>query len=310
MLANASGAAFAMKTRAMIEALVIGTAPNAADAGIRKSEDAPAFSFAAAVSALETQAARSLEAHGAAPRTNAVTGDAGVATTRQAPFSAGPNTDRTPAPVQESTAPAHAEPRANKPATQTSALQANTAGQATAAPVAAAPLVAAPVAAATSVAQSATPSTNIDAAVRTADLAKARALKEAKAPAPAQKPQAPTQDFAKLLARRLDSGATQFELRLDPPSLGRVDAQLKLADDGENILALKFEHRATLELFARDETALRTALDSSGFEFTNQNVVFEIADEANSSFASAQTTLTIETAYAAPWSSGAVDISI
>ena len=72
------------------------------------------------------------------------------------------------------------------------------------------------------------------------------------------------------MARRIDSGATQFELRLDPPSLGRVEAQLKLADDGENILALKFEHRATLELFAQDEYALRTALDSSGFEFTKQ----------------------------------------
>jgi len=299
-----------MKSRAMIETLVIGTAPNKADAGIRKSEDAPAFSFAAAVSALETQAARSLEAHGAAPRTNAVTGDAGGASTRQAPFNAGQNTDRTPAPAQESTAPAHVEPRANKPAPQLTALQANTAGQTMAAPVAAAPVVTTPIAIAPSAAQAASSPTTIDAAVRTADLAKARALKEAKAPAPAQKPQAPTQDFAKLLARRLDSGATQFELRLDPPSLGRVDAQLKLADDGENILALKFEHRATLELFARDETALRAALDSSGFAFNEHNVVFEIAEEAKSSLSSAHSALTIETAYAAPWSSGAVDISI
>ncbi len=148
------------------------------------------------------------------------------------------------------------------------------------------------------------------AAIRAADIAKASAPKEAKASAPAHKPEAPTHDFAKLLARRLDTGATQFELRLDPPALGRVEAHLRLTDDGENVLALKFEHQAALDLFANDKAALRNTLNSSGFAFDNENVVFELADEADTAAANARPTTIYEPFYAAPWSSGAVDISI
>ncbi len=294
----------------MIEAAVIGTTPPRADPSAPGRDDASTFSFAAAVSAMETQAARSLEAHGATPDKGAAIGETG-AQARQEPRSAHAATDRNAAQTSERAPSAKSEPASPAGAPQSQSSP-NSAAPAPAPQLLANPAVTAPqVAAAPIPAQGAAATIKADAAaIRAADIAKATAPKEAKAPAPAHKPDAPTQDFAKLLARRLDAGATQFELRLDPPSLGRVEAHLKLADDGKNVLALKFEHQAALDLFANDEAALRNALDSSGFQFTNENVVFELADETDAAAFGAQSAHVYEPFYAAPWSSGAVDISI
>lgn len=83
---------------------------------------------------------------------------------------------------------------------------------------------------------------------------------------------------------------------------------MKLTDDGENVLALKFENQTALDLFAKDEAALRNSLTSSGFAFKGDDVVFELAEDGNA--AGFTTAVAIEPYSAAPWSSGAVDISI
>ena len=108
--------------------------------------------------------------------------------------------------------------------------------------------------------------------------AKADALKKPAASAPTQT--APkTEEFAKLLAQRLDTGATRFELRLDPPELGKVEAQLNVSDDGDTVMALKFENQAALDLFARDQSALRAVLAAAGFELGQEQLSFSLASE-------------------------------
>lgn len=291
----------------MIETAIIAPLPARPDASAPKHDDAPAFSFASAVSALEAHAARSLEVHGATPDKGAAIGD-GSARARQAPNNGNSATDRASAPPLQPTSSVKSDPTSPASAPQPSPSAITTAAVIAQAPVNAimsAPQVAIPQA----TTQSAAMTSKVDAAaIRAVDLARASAAKDARAPAFAHKPHAPTQDFANLLARRLDAGATQFEFRLDPPSLGRVEAHMKLTDDGENVLALKFEHQTALDLFAQDEAALRNALTSSGFTLTGDDVVFELADEASRGDFNAAAP--VEAFYAAPWSSGAVDIRI
>lgn len=291
----------------MIETTVTAPLPARAEPSAPKQDDAPVFSFASAVSALETKAARSLEVHGATPDKGVAIGDNG-AQARQAPKNGHASTDRASAPTSQPASSATSDPSSpaiNPQTAQTPIASAALTAQTQANTVTIAPQTAvAPV-----TAQSAAMTAKADAAaVRAVDLARASATKEAKAPTAAHKPEAPTQDFAKLLARRLDAGATQFEFRLDPPSLGRVEAHMKLTDDGENVLALKFDQQTTLDLFARDEAALRNTLTSSGFSFNGEDVVFELAEEE--SRGDFNTLAAVDPFYAAPWSSGAVDISI
>jgi flagellar hook-length control protein FliK len=89
-------------------------------------------------------------------------------------------------------------------------------------------------------------------------------------PAPAQ------EEFAKLLARRLDSGGSHFDIRLNPPELGRVEARLIVGDDGKATMTLKFDNQAAFDLFARDEAALRAAIAGSGFQFGAGDLAFTL----------------------------------
>lgn len=149
------------------------------------------------------------------------------------------------------------------------------------------------------------------AAMREAALSKASAPK---APRPVQQAQttATAQNFAQLFARKLSNGATSFELRLDPPHLGRVDAQLTVGDDGEKVVALRFENQQTLDLFARDEAGLRTALSSSGQDFDQHQFTFDLHEPGDPAAAPMTETAaqSAEPAFAASYSTGAVDLRI
>ncbi|MEQ1931769.1 MAG: flagellar hook-length control protein FliK, partial [Parvularculaceae bacterium] len=87
-----------------------------------------------------------------------------------------------------------------------------------------------------------------------------------------------TEDFARLIARRLDDGSSEFELRLDPPELGRIEARLIVGDDGETTLAIKFDNQAAYDLFARDDAALRLAFAEAGYDFGRSGLSFSLDD--------------------------------
>jgi flagellar hook-length control protein FliK len=296
----------------MIEGLV-SQEGTAASPRAKPRDDAPTgFSFAFAVSALETRAAQSLQVHGATPQentaANARTNNAEKQSPRAEPRGVAEPSDMHAAAKEQKHSPDAAGARDSiaqaTPQHRAAALVVNLAATATPTP---APLA------------GQGPATQTTAAPTKADAAAARVVETAKpqspkAPLPAmeaQKPAPPTQDFAALLARRLNGGATQFELRLDPPELGRVEASLRLADDGDNVLALKFENQSALDLFARDEAALRNTLLSSGFDLGRERIVFSLAhDEEATSTSPAISAATYEPAFIAPWSAGAVDIRI
>ncbi len=276
-----------------------------------RDDIAQGFSFAAAMTALEGRAARSLETFGAAPRdaaafTNRVSAEtqtvdkqttaapqkqapqgeqAANSQTRSANTATPPNKQAEAAPQQPPTAPAHPLPLVQPHNAAASALPSQ---------------------------QPAPSAARVEAtAMRNAENVKAQSLKAPRAPAPAQ-PQQPTAEFARLLAKRLDGGRTSFELRLDPPELGRVEAHLKTGDDGKAVLALKFENQTALDLFARDEAGLRAALMSSGFDLGGDRLAFALADDpavgANAEPAALIVNDRYEPGFLAAYSSGAVDL--
>ena len=277
-----------------------------------RDDIAPGFSFSAAMIALEGRASSSLKTFGAAPSTEAP---------GQSVHSASDSSSKTvaAAPVdlsQESVTSAPRAPGAKTQKTTTgAALDPQQAPQQTvqmqAQPPTAA-LVAATPTAAISVQQSS--ATRVEAAaIRDTALAKTTAPK---APRPVQLANLPaqTQNFAQFLAKKLDSGATSFELRLDPPQLGRVDAHMTVGDDGEAVVSLQFENQTALDLFARDEAGLRTALSSSGHDFDQHQFTFSLRDrlvDANVDPASTAITASFyDPVFAAPFSTGAVDLRL
>ncbi len=297
----------------MIETAAILLTPTTPEPSAPKRDDIPGFSFADAMGALTANAAQSLETHGGASR-NAFVGSNTVETNDGAVGSA----RREGAPAGAG-APTHEPATKREAPTHLQTLQTNPQDTPRAA---AAPLTIALQTAQTSstpvAAQNSVHTIKGDApTLRPAEIGRAQGLKAPKAPAPMQRPAAPTQEFAQLVAKRLESGATQFEMRLDPPSLGRIEANLRLADDGENLLVLKFENQSAMDLFANDEAALRNALSSSGFEFDGERLIFEhsgentdTAGDGNEKNPGIYPEPTYDPKYAALWSSGAVDIQI
>jgi flagellar hook-length control protein FliK len=105
------------------------------------------------------------------------------------------------------------------------------------------------------------------------EAASTRALRIAASAPPVNSPE----DFADLIARRLASGDTEFNLRLDPPELGRIEAKLEVGDDGAARLEIRFENQIAFDLFARDEAALRLAFAQAGFDFGERGLSFAMA---------------------------------
>lgn len=239
--------------------------------------EAAGFSLALAEAALTNRASASLDAHGAAPA-----GEAGAAIS-------GKRAAEQAAPASRANADAPAA-RRDAPAETTTTRQAG-APQAAAPPPAASPdspgAVAAikpesPAAAAIALTAPATAFTARPAAASAAPLENAARIETTRgpraplpAPPPAQ-PQPAAESFARLIARRLDSGASAFEIRLDPPELGRVEARFVIGEDGKAALALKFDNPSAHDLFARDEAALRLALAEAGVDLGGGDLSFTL----------------------------------
>ncbi len=299
----------------MIDATnILGPQSGAGQAKQPTREDiAGGFSFVAAMSALEGRAAQSLETFGAAPQ-GANPGAASATSTPRQETTSQASKGAPPSPANEASTSTQTAEKSTI-TTDNGSKTPTPAQLASSSP----PVVvqAAPVAQA-AIAPTAL-QTQLTTQIRTADITIAKLADPAKTNAPkapqaATQPPAPTQDFARLVAQRLSSGATSFDLRLDPPELGRVEASLQVADDGDAVLALKFESQSTLDLFARDEAALRNALLSSGFNLGGERLAFSLSDDPHAAGTATSDVLAAsdpyEPVFHAPYSNGAVDIRI
>lgn len=253
------------------------------------------FSFDAAVAAATRNAARALDIHGGAPTRTVTQSASGAETSNEAPAAAAPDSggDTSSAPARAAglhAAPTSAAPETAPPPSPTIAAAAQT----SVAPGASAPAAAAPLQ---------TPASATGAIRETAARIKAEAPR---APLPLRAPAQTITQFAEILARRLD-GASQFDLRLDPPALGGVEGRLTVSDDGEALLSLAFDNQSAFDLFRRDEAALRSALASAGFDLPRHNL--QMSFRAPAPAEALTNAAAEEIAFApAPLHRGAVDI--
>jgi flagellar hook-length control protein FliK len=82
--------------------------------------------------------------------------------------------------------------------------------------------------------------------------------------------------FAFEIARQVQAGMSRFQIRLDPPELGRVDVRLDM-DAGGNVNArMTVERSETLDLMQRDHRALERALAQAGLDMSKTNLEFSL----------------------------------
>ena len=82
--------------------------------------------------------------------------------------------------------------------------------------------------------------------------------------------------FAVNIAARSLSGAKQFEIRLDPPELGRVDVRLSIDAAGKAVAHMSTDQPQTLDLLRKDAPALTQALRDAGLDVSQNGLNFSL----------------------------------
>jgi flagellar hook-length control protein FliK len=88
------------------------------------------------------------------------------------------------------------------------------------------------------------------------------------------------------MARNLKNAQTRFQMRFDPPELGRVDVNMKVAADGSVQAHLIVERPETLDMFLRDQRGLERALEAAGLNTNSGDLQFSLKQEPGQQFAS------------------------
>jgi chemotaxis protein MotD len=80
------------------------------------------------------------------------------------------------------------------------------------------------------------------------------------------------------IAAKSADGTKQFDIRLDPPELGRVEVRLSLDDSGKAQASLLVDKPETLALLRQDAPALGRALSDAGLNLSNNGLNFQLRD--------------------------------
>jgi flagellar hook-length control protein FliK len=84
------------------------------------------------------------------------------------------------------------------------------------------------------------------------------------------------------------NGKTQFDIRLDPPELGRLNVRLEMDASGQTRTHMVVERAETLEMLTTDARNLERALQQAGLKTEPGSVSFELAQDAADGFAQDQ----------------------
>jgi flagellar hook-length control protein FliK len=90
----------------------------------------------------------------------------------------------------------------------------------------------------------------------------------------------PVAGLAVEIAAQARSGKNHFEIRLDPPELGRIDVRIEVDKDGQVTSHLRVERAETLDLLRRDAPALERALQQAGLKTSDGGLQFSLRDQA------------------------------
>ena len=85
--------------------------------------------------------------------------------------------------------------------------------------------------------------------------------------------------LAAAIAAKSVTGCRTFDIRLDPPELGRVDVHLTVDNDGKVQAVMLADHPHTLELLQRGSHDLERALKDAGLSLSNNSLNFSLKGE-------------------------------
>lgn len=89
----------------------------------------------------------------------------------------------------------------------------------------------------------------------------------------------PIAGLAVEIAARAQAGGNRFEIRLDPPELGRIDVRLDVDHRGHVTSRLVVEKSETLDLLRRDAPELERALQQAGLKTGDGGLQFTLRDQ-------------------------------
>lgn len=92
--------------------------------------------------------------------------------------------------------------------------------------------------------------------------------------APVQQINAPQVAFE--VVRQFNQGNTRFQIRLDPPELGRIDVRMQVDGDGNVHARMTVERAETLDLMQRDQRSLEKALAQAGLDSGKTSLEFSL----------------------------------
>jgi flagellar hook-length control protein FliK len=90
----------------------------------------------------------------------------------------------------------------------------------------------------------------------------------------------PLSDLAVEIAGKALAGKNRFEIRLDPPELGRIEVRLDVDRDGNVTSRLTVDRADTLSLLQRDASGLERALQDAGLKTTDNSLQFSLRDQS------------------------------
>jgi chemotaxis protein MotD len=91
----------------------------------------------------------------------------------------------------------------------------------------------------------------------------------------------PVAGLAVEIANRASAGSNRFEIRLDPPELGRIDVRLDVDRAGQVTSHLTVERADTLDLLRRDASQLQRALQDAGLKTGDSALHFSLRDQSS-----------------------------
>jgi chemotaxis protein MotD len=83
------------------------------------------------------------------------------------------------------------------------------------------------------------------------------------------------------IASRMRDGMRRFDIRLDPPELGRIDVRLEVDRAGNVTTKLTLDRPETLDLMQRDARGLERALQQAGLKTDGGGVEFSLRSHAD-----------------------------
>jgi chemotaxis protein MotD len=82
------------------------------------------------------------------------------------------------------------------------------------------------------------------------------------------------------IATRAQDGERHFDIRLDPPELGRIEVHLNVDSAGHVTSHLVADRPDTLDLLRRDAPTLERALQSAGLKTDDGAMQFSLRDQS------------------------------